>query len=202
MKTFSQITFVMLTMSAVAVAQPAAPPAKDAKAPVVAPPREKAAPPATARTVPVELIDMAKASAGTWKCKGEALEDGSKVAITAVNKVKADLDKWWIAESMELKGMKTGVLKMSTFTTFDAASKKWRRIAMNNFGEQMVGTADATPVNAPSVFNLDVLGPTGAMQFRDHADPSDPKAGLKVWGEVSNNKGKSWTKVYEMTCKK
>jgi hypothetical protein len=30
---------------------------------------------------------------------------------------------------------------------------------------------------------------------------TDPKAGMKMWGEMSMD-GKTWTKVYEMTCKK
>ena len=204
MKSFSQITVAMLATSAVAAAQPA-PPAKDAKAPVVAPPKEKerVAPPSSIPTVPPELVDLAKATAGTWKCKGESIErDGSKSPITAINRVKADLDKWWISESLEVKGMKMGVFKMATYTTFDAASKKWRRIALDNWGGQMVGTADAIPVGQPMVFNLDTLGPMGASQFRDHSDPSDPKVGTKVWGEMSSNKGKSWDKVYEMVCKK
>jgi hypothetical protein len=210
MRTFSQITIAMLTMS-VAVAQPKAekpapPPAKDtkdAKTPVVAPPREKAAPPTAMPTVPNELIELAKVHSGTWKCKGESFErDGSKTPITATNKVKADLDKWWIAETLEVKGMKMGAFKMTTYTTFDAASKKWRRIGLDNWGSQMVGTADAAPVGQPMVFNLDSLGPLGAGQFRDHSDPSDPKAGLKVWGEMSSDKGKTWNKAYEMVCKK
>lgn len=180
MKTFSRIAIAMLTMSTVAVAQP-----KSDKA-----------------TVPPELIDMAKAVTGTWKCKGESFErDGSKVAITATNRVKADLDKWWIAGTMDVKGMKTP-FKMVTYTTYDAASKKWRRIGLDNEGGQMIGTADATPMGQPMVFNLDTLGPMGGGQFRDHVDPSDLKAGLKVWGEMSTDKGKSWTKVYAMTCKK
>ena len=205
MKTFSQITIAMLTMSAVAVAQPKADkapapaPTKDAK-PVAGAPA-KAAP--AMPTVPPELIEMAKSSAGNWKCKGEAFEaDGSKSPVTATNKAKADLDKWWISETMEVKGMKMGVFKMTTFTTFDAASKKWRRIGLDNWGGQMVGTADAAPMGKPMVFNLDTLGPMGAGQFRDHVDPSDPKAGIKVWGEMSMDKGKTWTKSYEMTCKK
>lgn len=201
MKTFSQITIAILTMSAVAVAQPkadkAAPPAKDAKA-QVAPTAAPAMP-----AVPTELIEMAKTASGTWKCKGEAFEmDGSKSAVTATNKTKADLDKWWIVENLEVKGMKMGVLKIATYTTFDAASKKWRRIGITNSGGQMVGTADATPVGQPMVFNLDTLGPMGGGQFRDHIDPTDLKAGLKVWGEMSMDKGKSWVKAYEMTCKK
>lgn len=202
MKTFSQITVAVLTMSSVAIAQPKAdkaapPPAKDAKAQVAL--KEAPAMP----TVPTELIEMAKVTTGTWKCKGESFErDGSKTAITATNKAKADLDKWWISESLEVKGMKMGAFKMATYTTFDAASKKWRRVGLDNWGGQMVGTADAAPIGQPMVFNLDTLGPMGAGQFRDHTDPSDLKAGLKVWGEMSSDKGKTWVKVYEMVCKK
>lgn len=191
MKTFSLITLAALT--ATAAAQPKADkaaPAKEAKAPAMP-------------AVPSELIEMAKLTSGTWKCKGEGMDaDGSKVAITATNKARAELDKWWIAESLEVKGMKMGVMKMTTFTTFDAPSKKWRRVGFDNFGGQMVGTADATPMGKPMTFNLDTLGPMGAGQFRDHIDASDLKAGLKAWGEMSTDKGKTWTKVYEMTCKK
>jgi hypothetical protein len=42
----------------------------------------------------------------------------------------------------------------------------------------------------------------GEVMFRDHEDMSDPKAGVKQWGEFSMDKGKTWTKVYELTCKK
>lgn len=193
MKSFSQIAIALMTMSSVAIAQPksdkAAPPAKETK-------------PAMP-TVPAELTAFAKVFTGTWKCKGESVEhDGSKVAITATNRTKLDLDKWWLTESVEVKGMKMGSYKMTTFTTYDATSKKWRRLAMDNFGSQMVGTADATPMGQPMVFNLDSLGPMGSSRFRDHIDASDLKAGLEVWGELSTDKGKSWNKIYEMTCKK
>jgi hypothetical protein len=42
----------------------------------------------------------------------------------------------------------------------------------------------------------------GEAMFRDHEDLTDPKVGAKMWGEMSTDKGKSWVKVYEMTCKK
>jgi hypothetical protein len=200
MKSFSKITLALVAMSAVAFAQPkagekpATPPTKEAKV------AEKPSTP----VVPPELVEMAKSASGTWKCKGEGMEmDGTKSIVTAVNKTKVDLDKWWIVENLEVKGMKMGVLKITTYTTFDAASKKWRRVGLTNSGGQMVGTADATPMGQPMVFNLDTLGPGGGGQFRDHIDPSDLKgAGLKVWGEMTMDKGKTWMKAYEMTCKK
>lgn len=196
MKSVSQITVALMTMSAVAFAQP------KAEKPAAAKPAK--APDAKPATVPPELVEMAKSATGTWKCKGEGMEmDGSKSAVTAVNKTKVDLDKWWIVENLEVKGMKMGVLKITTYTTFDAASKKWRRVGLTNSGGQMVGTADATAMGQPMVFNLDTLGPGGGGQFRDHVDPSDLKgAGLKVWGEMTMDKGKTWMKAYEMTCKK
>ena len=45
-------------------------------------------------------------------------------------------------------------------------------------------------------------GPMGEGMFRDHEDMTDAKAGVKMWGEFSMDKGKTWTKVYEMACKK
>jgi hypothetical protein len=37
--------------------------------------------------------------------------------------------------------------------------------------------------------------------FRDHEDVSNPKE-FKSWGEMSMDKGKTWMKVYEQSCKK
>lgn len=145
------------------------------------------------KAVPNELLELAKTMAGVWKCKGEAHDGTALVAVTATNKVKVELDKWWIAETLEVKG--GTAIKVVSYTTYDATAKKWRRVALDNTGGQMVGTADAMA----STFNLDLMG---GGQFREHTDPIDPKTGLHMWGEVSKDKGKSWTKVYELACKK
>ena len=149
------------------------------------------------RQPPTELVELARTTAGTWKCKGEMHDGaGGKVAVTATNKVKLELDKWWIASTLEVKG--PVAMKLLTYTTYDTSAKKWRRVSFDNLGGQMVGTADAQG----ATFNLDMIGPLGGGQFRDHTDPFDPRTGLHVWGEMSRDKGKSWTKVYDMTCKK
>ena len=145
------------------------------------------------RAVPNELLALGKSVTGVWKCKGEMHDGKALVAVTATNKVKLELDKWWIAETLEVKG--GAAIKVLTYTTYDATAKKWRRVALDSTGGQMVGTADATA----TVFNLDMMG---GGQFRDHTDPIDPKAGLHMWGEISKDKGKSWTKVYDLVCKK
>jgi hypothetical protein len=169
-------------------------PAKDAKKAPEAPKKVEAPKPAA------EIEALSKELAGNWKCKGEGFGmDGSKSAITATSKAKLDLDKFWIAESLEVKG--TMSMKMQMFTTYDASAKKWRRVAVDNWGTYMHGTSDGMKDKKMS-WTLDTVGAMGTGQFRDHVDASDAKAGMKAWGEMSMDKGKTWVKVYEMTCKK
>ena len=203
MKTFSQVAIATLTMVGVASAQPKAP--EKAPAPAKAPekaPAAKAEPKMPAMpAVPGEIEAMAKTAAGTWKCKGEEFDmmSGAKGPMTATSTMKLDLDKWWLVESMEAKGRMT--FKMVAYTTYDATSKKWRRLAVMNDGGHMIGTSDGMKDNKMT-WNMDMITPMGAGMFRDNMDLTDVKAGMKVWGEMSMDKGKTWKKVYEMTCKK
>lgn len=197
MKTISGVVFATVMMTGLAFAQSPDPKAK-AGAPVM---KKEAPPPMAPPKVPQEVVAMAKTSGGTWKCKGTSYEmDGSTSAVTAVNKSKADLDKWWIVETLDVKSKMP--FKMTSYTTYDATAKKWRRISMDSWGGSMTGTAAPADADGKMMFQLDSSGPMGPGLFRDYLDPSDKKAGLKVWGEMSMDKGKSWHKVYEMTCKK
>jgi hypothetical protein len=45
------------------------------------------------------------------------------------------------------------------------------------------------------------MGGMGAGMFKDHGDMTDKKVGMHMWGEMSMDKGKTWVKVYDMTCK-
>jgi hypothetical protein len=135
-----------------------------------------------------EIADMLKSIGGTWKCDGVAA--GEKVKVTATT--KSDLDGFWIHDTMV-----GGKLKRETFTTWDAPSKKWRRVAVTNDGGQMVGTGE--PMKDMKMdFNLD----TAAGLFRDHVDASDLKRGAHLWGEQSLDKGKSWQPAYDLTCRR
>jgi hypothetical protein len=210
MKTFLRIAVATFAMVGVAAAQPKTEPAKADPAKKDAPKTEpaKADPKAAGDKkpamempkVPAEIGDMAKAAAGTWRCKGDEWDPtGAKNAITATIRTKVDLDKWWISDTMEVKGKNT--FKMISFTTYDASSKKWRRVAVDNWGGQMVGTSDGMK-DSKMDWNSDTISPMGAGMFRDHVDMTDAKVGVKNWGEMSMDKGKTWNKVYEMTCKK
>jgi hypothetical protein len=225
MKSFSRVAIATLTMvgfvgfaSAQPKADPKATPAPakadakaapapakvDAKAPAKADP--KAAPaPAKAEMpmpkVPQEVVDMAKAKAGTWKCTGNMYDQtGTPTPMTATLKSKADLDGFWLHDSFEVK-MAKYKYKFESFMTYDAASKKWRSVMVDNSGSQSIGTSDGMKDNKMDM-NLDMIGPMGAGMFRDHVDASDAKAGVKMSGEASMDKGKNWMKVYEQVCKK
>jgi hypothetical protein len=148
--------------------------------------------------IPQEVTDLAKITSGTWKCTGTAtLAPDPEAALTATLRSKVDLDGFWIHDTLDAKIGKAR-LKYEAFTTFDG--KKWRRVLLDNRGSQALGTCDGVK-DGKMDWNLDVMGPTPAAMFRDHLDATDPKL-LKLSGELSSDKGKSWTKVYGMTCKR
>lgn len=165
---------------------------------------DKAAKPTVARPEPpkphADLAAMAKTVIGAWKCKGDSFEmpGGAKTPVTATNKVTVELDKFWIVDNLEVKGGMP--FKMIAYTTYDSGAKKWRRVAVTNMGGYMVGTSDGMKDNKMD-WNLDTVGPMSG-QFREHVDAGDARAGVKFWGEMSADKGKTWFRVYEMACTK
>jgi hypothetical protein len=231
MKTFSRVAVATFAMVGVSFAQPAPTPAPAKPAPTTAKPAPaptptktpdaamkkapdalkadpKGAPVGTKPAMPKapqEVADLAKTMTGTWRCKGEGVEmDGSKKPMTATSRTKADLDKWWIVDTFDGKtgtGPTATAYKFVAYTTFDAASKKWRRYMVDNMGGHMVGTSDGLK-EGKMTFNMDAWSPMGAAMFRDYTDTTDAKAGVKFWGEMSMDKGKTWVKAYEMACKK
>jgi len=224
MKTFTRVAIATLTMVGMAAAQPktdakagsgagSAAGAKvdakagaktDAKAGAKVDAKAGAAPAAAEMAAPkpaAEIADMKKMMAGTWRCTGTTSDmKGVATPMKATMKTKADLDGFWIHDSFTGTA---GKMKYTfeTYTTFDASAKKWRRVMLDNMGGQMIGTSDGMK-DGKMDFNLDTMSPMGASMFKDHLDASDAKAGLKSWGEMSMDKGKTWSKVYEMTCKK
>jgi hypothetical protein len=154
---------------------------------------------------PDELADRVKAMSGTWACDGTgAGMDGKSVAFKGTMKSKAELDGHWIHDSF------TGTMgdaKSSTkfgfesYSTFDTNMKKWRTLFMDNFGSQMVGTADPMK-DGKMETTSDGIDMRGKSMFKDHVDTSDAKKGAHMWGEESRDNGKTWNKVYDMTCKK
>jgi hypothetical protein len=153
---------------------------------------------------PAEIAAMLKMARARNNCKGTGLgmDMKSEVAFKGTVTRKADLDGWWIHESMSGTmgtGKTAGKMKMESYMTYDTKMGKWRAVAVMNDGTQMVGTADMNDGKIEATW--DTMGGMGAGMFKDHGDMTDKKVGMHMWGEMSMDKGKTWTKVYDMTCK-
>jgi hypothetical protein len=203
MNTFSRVAILIVGMTGFAAAQPKTEP-KPAD-PKMMPKTD--AKPADAKAggpemkPPAELAEMAKGAAGTWHCKGQGMDHSMKmVDMTATMKIKLDLANWWVRSTFDSK-MGKEPFQFESFTTFDPASKKWKRVMVEVGGGWSSG--DSAGLKDGKVdWELTSHGPMGESMFRDHEDLTDIKAGAKFWGEFSMDKGKTWTKVYEMACKK
>ena len=208
MNTFFRVAVAMVGMTGLAMAQPKADPkAADPKAaPKAADPK---APPAGDKAAampemkpPPELAEMAKGAGGTWHCRGQGMDHTMKMTdMTATMKMKLDVANWWVHGSFESK-MGKEPFQFESFTTFDPKTKKWQRLMVESGGGWASGESAGLKDNKVD-WELTSHSPMmGEGKFRDHEDLSDPKAGAKMWGEASMDGGKTWVKVYEMTCKK
>jgi hypothetical protein len=198
MHVFTKVALAMIAMAGLASAddKKAPEPKKDAPkdAKPVAPAKPEAPKP------PAELDGMAKIVVGTWKCKGDTFDmTGAKTAVTATSTYKLDLNKFWISETLEIKG--GAGYKSNGYTTYDAKASKWRRVGVDSLGGYTVGTSDGFKDNQMD-WNMDTFSQMGTGQFREHVDATDAKVGVKFSGQLSIDKGKSWLKMYEMVCKK
>jgi len=150
---------------------------------------------------PAEIAATAKAMA-RMTCKGQGMGMDMQMAdMTGTTTAKTDLDGWWIREDLNFtvgKGKAAWKMKMVQFMNYDAKLAKWHVIGMDNGGGLNVGMADMK--DGKYELTADMSSPMGSGMFRDHGDMTDKK-NVKFWGEMSMDKGKSWTKVYEVTCK-
>src|SRR5438309_149297 len=123
-----------------------------------------------------EVTQMLKSLQGTWKCKG---------TFDAVITAKAELDGAWIHESTT-----SPKLKLETYTTFD---RQWRRLVIASDGTYVAATSDGMK---------DMKMDYTSESWREHVDASDLRRGLRLVAERSADKGKTWTAVYELTCRR
>ncbi len=154
-----------------------------------------------------EIAAHAKAFGGTVRCTGMGMGGAdmkTEMKFTGTMKAKVDLDGWWIRHTMDGKmgeGKAVMKFKLEMFSTYEANSKKWRILGVTNDGGAMMGTSDG-PKEGKMTVMYDTYGAWGQGMMREVHDASDKKAGVKMTGEMSMDKGKTWGKVYEMTCKK
>jgi uncharacterized protein DUF1579 len=171
-------------------------------------PKAGGAPPAKTMEMPKapqEVADRVKAMAGTWKCDGTTQGmDGKSMPFKGSMTSKADLDGFWVHDSFAGtmgEGKMSMKFKFESYSTFDAAGKKWHTMFMDNTGGMMMGMAD--PIKDGKMESTgEMMSSMGKSQFKDHMDASDMKKGAHMWGEMSADNGKTWKPVYDMTCKK
>jgi hypothetical protein len=193
MNTFSRVAIAMVGMTGLATAQPKteAPKADATKAggqPDMSP--------------PAELAATAKMAGGTWHCKGQGMDHTMKmVDTTATMTVKLDVNNWWLHGTFESR-MGKEPFRFESFSTFDPKTKKWSRVMVESGGNWASGESAGMKDNKVDWELTTHSAMMGDGMFRDHEDMSDAKAGVKLWGEFSPDKGKTWTKIYELTCKK
>jgi len=181
----------------VPAAKPVAPADAAAKAPPPAEP-PKMEPPKPAP----EVAEMFKAMQGTWKCTGSAsMMDGKSVPMDFNITFKLDLDKFWIVGTFASKKTKANpmVFKFTEYATFDAATKKWVRVMVDNTGgwEQATSTGMA---NNTMVWEGKAAG-MGMSYMTKHTEEVKGPKETHLVGEMTVD-GKKWMPMYEATCKK
>ena len=153
---------------------------------------------------PPEEIKAAIKAMGkaTKNCTGQGMGPDMQMADfkgTVTN--KSDLDGWFIRTTIKInigKGKTASKMTMEQLSTYDAKLAKWRVVGVSNDGSTMMGTAEMK--DGKYEFAGDMTSGMGTAMFKEHGDMTDPKA-AKWWGEMSMDKGKTWTKVYDQTCK-
>ncbi len=147
-------------------------------------------------TPSAEVAAAVKASTGTWKCNGQMfMPDGSAQPMKATMKTKFALDKFW-AQTSFAETKKNG-FKFESYRTFDG--KKWHSLHVDNMGSQEVGWSDG-PKDGKTVWESagrSVMGESKARHYEEMVGKE-----LKMWGEWSMDKGKTYVKGYEAVCKK
>ena len=145
---------------------------------------------------PTELADVQKKMVGTWKCTGKAGGPDGTMHDTAGNlQFSVDLDKWWSKASLTETGTKTPY-KFEAFTTYDAASKKWVEISIDNIGGySMMTSSDMSSWTGSST----AMGHTvQSKSTRTHVSDKDEK----IEDSMSMDNGKTWVPTVAVECKK
>lgn len=218
MKHFAIALVSSLTIASVAYAQgkttspaptaPAAPTSAPAKpmppaapsAPAATAPAGKPAPMAMPGPAP-EIAAMAKEVGGTWKCTGKMMmPDGSEqpAKATITNKLNKGLGGFWIDTTFVQPG-KNG-FAFNAYTTYNTSAKTWHRVHVDSMGGQEVTTSEG-PKDNKVLWSGTATGMMGTASSR-HYEEMLGKKEVKMWGEYSMDKGKSWMKAYEVTCKR
>lgn len=147
-----------------------------------------------------ELVALAKVMGGAWSCTGALFAPtGASVKMTGKMTNALALDGRWLRESMDVSVPPSMHISFEAYITYDQGPKKWRRIEVDSVGNHTVSSAVPTTTGKLDWLS-DETAPDGKVdQQRTHFDGSDPTT-LKVLGEMTTDKGKTWVKTAELSC--
>lgn len=160
----------------------------------------------TARAAPpVEVTQMLKSMAGTWRCTGTAPgPDGADLPLAGTWKTTAELDGAWARDAFDGmlgKGKTATRLRLEVFTTYDPATRKWRELAIDGAGASYLAHSDGMR-DLKMELAGDAEDDHGAAQLRGQLDMSNLKTGAHRRVEVSRDRGRTWTPIYDLVCKR
>ena len=154
---------------------------------------------------PAEVTQMLRSMAGTWRCTGTAAgPDGTSVKLAGTRKVSAELGGVWardVFEGMLGDGKAATRYALEAFTTFDPAAKKWRELVIDSTGASRTGTSDGMK-DLKMEIDGEADDARGPVSVREHLDMTDLRKGAHAWAEASRDRGKTWTPLYDLTCKR
>jgi len=153
---------------------------------------------------PAEHAAFLKTMGTRMNCTGITwTPDKAEMKMKSTGTNALALDGFQIKGAMAItmgEGKMKHVLKFESYMTWDAKASLWRSVGAGNDGSVMIGTS--TMKDGKMESSSDVQGGMmGSGKMRERGEMTDPKAGWKMTGEWSSD-GKTWTKIYEMTCKK
>jgi hypothetical protein len=149
-----------------------------------------------------ELEAAAKSMAGKWKCAGK--DEGSPMApahkIEATMTWKPDLDKFWIVGTYEEKKTKENPhpFKFFEYRTYDATTKKWASVMVDNVGMFSMGTGESDGKVTKWDSKSNGMGMSVAMRITDEMKSAKE---VHVSGEAAMD-GTNFKPMFDVTCKK
>jgi hypothetical protein len=147
---------------------------------------------------PKPLADLASAIGnGSWTCDGTALL--RKMSANRTSRI--EMGGTWMHDSVEAK-LGNDPFHFEVYTSYDSNGKHFHRVMIESDGS--IGEGEGHPTAGQAIdFQLDTHGPRGDGLFREHIDWANASTtGVVGTGEVSSDHGKTWVKIYELTCKK
>ncbi|MCP3169081.1 DUF1579 domain-containing protein [Myxococcus qinghaiensis] len=140
------------------------------------------------------LADAAKDLTGRWTCSGSVHGPGGASPSEVTVEFRPDLDKAWLRTDFAVSSGEYKY-KFTSYRTFDAASRKWMNVIIDNLGGYSTSssTDGITWVGESS-------GPMGKMSIKDTEHVVSPGE-MNMRGEYAQE-GLNWSTGYTLSCKR